>query len=63
MDWHDFLTAIALCLVMEGILPFIYPSLTRRIMVLMSERKNLIMRLFGGASMAIGLVLLYFVRL
>lgn len=62
MDWHDFLTAIALCLVMEGILPFICPALTRRIMVIMSERKNITLRLFGAISMAVGVVLLYFAR-
>jgi uncharacterized protein YjeT (DUF2065 family) len=58
MDWNDFLAALALYLVLEGILPFVSPDGWRRI----AELSALQLRVFGLVSMLAGLVLLRFVR-
>ncbi len=62
MDWHDILTAFALCLVMEGIIPFANPVRFKRIMVAMVKLNDSTLRIIGAASMAVGLVLLYLAR-
>ena len=62
MDWHDILTALALCLVMEGIIPFANPVRFKRIMVAMVKLNDSTLRIIGAASMAVGLVLLYLAR-
>jgi len=57
---HTFVTAVALMLVFEGLLPFISPaswrSLVRRIGVMTDGQ----IRFFGMTSMLAGLVLLLF---
>ena len=62
MDWNDLLTAFALYLVLEGIIPFINPAGFKRFMVGMSEMAEATLRRVGVASMVAGLLLLYFVR-
>ncbi len=62
MDWHDFLTALALYLVLEGMLPFVSPEGWRRSMRLIVELSARQLRVFGLVSMLAGLVLLMFVR-
>jgi uncharacterized protein YjeT (DUF2065 family) len=62
MDWNDFLTALALYLVLEGILPFVSPEGWRRSMSAIAELSTGQLRAFGLVSMLAGLVLLVFVR-
>jgi len=62
MDWRDLLTAFALYLVLEGIIPFINPPAFKRFMASMSELDEQTLRKVGIASMIAGVVLLYFVR-
>ena len=62
MDWNDFLTALALYLVLEGILPFVSPEGWRRSMSAIAELSTGQLRVFGLVSMLAGLVLLVFVR-
>jgi len=62
MDWRDLLTAFALYLVLEGIIPFINPPAFKRFMASMSEMDEQTLRKVGGASMVAGVALLYFVR-
>jgi uncharacterized protein YjeT (DUF2065 family) len=54
--------AIALMLVLEGILPLTAPKFWRDVFRQMIELRDGQIRFIGLASMAIGLVLLYFVR-
>ncbi|KPK61273.1 MAG: hypothetical protein AMJ59_02260 [Gammaproteobacteria bacterium SG8_31] len=62
MDWSDFLSALALVLVIEGIMPFANPAGTRRTMALIAQLGDRPLRTIGLLSMAAGLVLLYIVR-
>ena len=57
--WQDLLAAIALVLVIEGILPFLNPPGYRRTLLLASQMNDKTMRTIGFSSMAAGLVLLY----
>jgi uncharacterized protein YjeT (DUF2065 family) len=60
--WTDLLAAVSILLVLEGLLPFLNPSATRRVfeqLARMSERE---LRVAGLISMLVGLVLLFFVR-
>jgi uncharacterized protein YjeT (DUF2065 family) len=54
--------AIALMLVLEGILPLTAPKFWRDVFRQMIELRDGQIRFIGLASVAIGLVLLYFVR-
>jgi uncharacterized protein YjeT (DUF2065 family) len=56
------LAAVALMLVIEGIVPFLKPDAIRRALALMSQMDDRTLRISGLASMFAGLVLLYFVR-
>ena len=62
MDWNDFLAALALYLVLEGIMPFVSPEGWRRSMGEISKLSTGQLRAFGLVSMLAGLVLLMFVR-
>ena len=61
-DWHDLLTAIALVLVIEGIMPFAHPSGMRRTLETIKELTDPQLRGVGVSCMLLGLVLLYFVN-
>jgi uncharacterized protein len=54
--------AIALMLVLEGLLPLTAPKLWRDVFRQMIELRDGQIRFMGLASVAIGLALLYFVR-
>lgn len=60
--WHDLLAAIALMLVIEGILPFLNPDMMRKLLRQMSELDDKSLRIAGFSSMLAGVALLYFVR-
>jgi uncharacterized protein YjeT (DUF2065 family) len=62
MDWTNLLTAVALLMVLEGIMPFASPGNTRRTLALLAQMEDRMLRVVGGASMIGGLLLLYFVR-
>lgn len=62
MDWNDFLTGLALYLVIEGLLPFLSPEGWRRGLALINGLSARSLRLFGFASMMAGLVILLAVR-
>ncbi|HWK74712.1 MAG TPA: DUF2065 domain-containing protein [Povalibacter sp.] len=62
MNWTDLLAALALYLVLEGILPFVSPQAMKRFMLAFSGLNDHQLRIWGLASMASGLILLYFVR-
>ena len=60
--WQKLLSAVALMLVIEGILPFISPAVMRQVFATMAQMDNRRLRLTGMLSMAIGVMLLYMVR-
>ena len=59
--WQDLLTALALMLVIEGILPFLNPAGMRRTLLLVTQMDDGVLRLVGLGSMLLGLLLLYFI--
>ena len=62
MYWTEILTACALLLVLEGILPFVGPSRYKQLVaqiVLLSDNQ---LRIAGLVAMIAGLVLLFLVR-
>ena len=62
IDWLDLATAFALYLVLEGMLPFLNPQGTRRMMETFSRLADSQLRVAGLASMAAGVLLLWVVR-
>jgi len=60
--WTDLWAALALMLVLEGVLPFLSPAVVRRMLETVSQVDDRSMRISGLVSMMAGLVLLYMVR-
>lgn len=58
----DLLAALALMLVLEGLLPFASPDLFRRLLQHAAQLDDRRLRISGLMSMLIGVVLLYLVR-
>lgn len=56
------LTAVALMLVIEGLLPFLVPAAWRETFRRLIELSDGQLRFIGLSSMLLGLILLYFVR-
>ncbi len=56
--WQDFLAAIALVLVLEGIMPFLNPQGMRRTMLLITQMDDRSLRIVGLVSMVLGVILL-----
>lgn len=57
--WDELFRAVALVLVIEGIMPFISPQRWRQTMLQASQIPDRIMRGIGLASMLAGVILLY----
>jgi uncharacterized protein YjeT (DUF2065 family) len=62
MYWTEILTAVALLLVIEGMLPFIRPGRYKQMVAQIVRLPDNQLRLFGLAAMIIGLLLLFIVR-
>lgn len=60
--WQDLWVALALMLVIEGVLPFANPAGFRRMLQVVSEMDDKTLRNSGLFTMLAGLVLLYLVR-
>jgi len=56
--WEEFGKAICLMLIIEGILPFLYPHRWRQMVAMLAGTKDSHLRLMGLASMLIGLMIL-----
>lgn len=63
IDWQVLLSAVALALVLEGVLPFLTPQSLRRSLKAIEQLSDAQLRGMGVISMVLGLVLLYFVKL
>ncbi len=59
MNWHDLLNAVALLLILEGLLPFIKPESIKKVYQTMSQTPESSLRMIGLASIVAGLVLLF----
>ena len=62
MLWQDLLAALALVLVIEGMVPFLNPQSLRRMLEMVSQLDDRTLRIMGFVSMLFGLVMLYIVR-
>ena len=60
--WQDFLTALALVFVIEGIPPFLNPKGFRNSMRQVTEMNDGTLRWLGLVAMLSGLLMLYLVR-
>jgi len=61
INWNDLLTAIALVLIIEGLLPFAAPSKLKEVYQSMLEMPDKSLRVLGFGSMVAGLLLLFLV--
>ena len=62
MYWTEILTAIALVLIIEGMLPFIGPGKYKQLVAQVAQLSDNQLRTFGLSAMIAGLLLLFFVR-
>ena len=62
MVWSEILTALALVLVIEGMLPFISPQKYRQMVMEVTRLSDNRIRNVGLVVMIAGLLLLFFVR-
>jgi len=60
--WHEVGIALCLVLVIEGIVPFLYPRRWREMVMMLSEIDDRTMRVVGLASMLLGTGLLYLIN-
>jgi len=57
--WQEFGIAFCLVLVLEGILPFLYPRRWRGVITQLAQLSDRRLRLMGLTSMLLGTTLLY----
>ena len=60
--WESIIPALAMVLVIEGMLPFISPKSWREAMTQAAQLPDYILRSLGFVSMMVGVIMLYFVR-
>lgn len=60
--WNDLVVALALVLVIEGVLPFLRPDVSRRVFLAASQLDDATLRFIGVSSMCAGLLILYLAR-
>ena len=62
MYWTEILTAVALLLILEGMLPFVGPNRYKQLVAQIAQLSDNQLRIFGLSVMIAGLLLLFFVR-
>jgi uncharacterized protein len=62
VNWSDLGAALALYLVLEGIMPLLNPAGLKRMLLSMTQLDNSSLRVFGFCTVAAGLGLLHLVR-
>ncbi len=60
--WRELLIAFCLMLILEGVIPFLYPQRWRNLVQQLADLDQQTLRIIGLASMLIGTGLLYVVR-
>lgn len=62
MQWSELFAALALVVVIEGIMPFLAPGRYKEFLASMQELNEDAIRRVGLVMMIIGLVCLYFIK-
>jgi uncharacterized protein YjeT (DUF2065 family) len=60
--WNDLLVALALVLIIEGMMPFLSPARMRETLRLLCQFDDSSLRLLGFLSMLSGVLMLYWVH-
>ena len=60
--WESLLSAFCLMLVIEGIMPFLYPRRWRQLVATLANVDDKSLRIIGLVTMLVGLGLLYLLR-
>lgn len=60
--WESLLKAVCLLLIIEGIIPFLYPSKWRSLVDKLASIDDRQLRIMGLVSMLIGVALLYLIN-
>jgi len=60
--WETLLAAVALMLVLEGIIPFLYPNKWRNLVAALAQINDRQLRIMGLISMLLGVGLLYLTK-
>ncbi|KAA1188963.1 DUF2065 domain-containing protein [Pseudohalioglobus sediminis] len=60
--WQVFPAALALVLIIEGLMPFISPNHWRNMLALVAQMDDRVIRRIGFGSMMLGVILLYLVN-
>lgn len=60
--WHDLGIALCLVLVIEGVVPFLYPRRWKEMVALLAQVDDRTMRIVGLVSMLSGTGLLYLIN-
>jgi uncharacterized protein YjeT (DUF2065 family) len=60
--WHELGVALCLVLVIEGIIPFLYPARWKSMVATLASIDDKTMRLAGLGSMLLGTGLLYLIK-
>lgn len=60
--WHELGIALCLVLVIEGIVPFLYPRRWKEMVALLAQVDDRTMRIVGFVSMLTGTGLLYLIN-
>jgi uncharacterized protein len=60
--WEELGKALCLMLVLEGIMPFLYPGRWRRLVATLAMVNDRQLRIMGLASMLLGAGLLYLIK-
>ena len=62
ISWGDLGAAVALMLIIEGIMPFVNPKTFRQMLEMVSKMEEPSVRTLGAVWIALGIALLYWVR-
>lgn len=62
MTMDDFWVALCLMMVFEGMMPFLYPSRFRNMVVVMAQMDDKRLRVIGLISMVLGVTALYWIK-
>ena len=62
LDWTDFLAALSIVCIVEGVIPFINPPGMKRLLAKLAAMEERELRLGGFFSMLVGLAILFLVR-
>lgn len=60
--WQALAAGLALMLILEGVIPFLYPQRWRLLVEQLSRVSNPALRTMGLISMVLGVLLLYWIR-